>query len=874
MRPRALISGLAALVVATSAPPRHAFGQTPPATVEADASEEEKTQPQRASRPSLDGGTLLTAEALASLPRPTDPWSVLRDVPGVVVDRVNVGGSETAQQSLLVSHGDTGPGAVWTLDGIDITDPASLGFTTIYPDMDALAAVEARTSALDVRVRTPGVQVGLLLPGRPERFSGVLHLRGAGDALQSDNLPTALRTRPFLRNRTDRILELGGQAGGTVKKERLWIWGALSRSSLRQQTFTEHAESLWTSSLTAKAGLRLGSGVFSILALRAEKIHEDRDTGLSAAPEARWRQSGPAHLVAAEDRRNWGGVSLLSRISYVDAGFRLDPPGGASSNVFQDFRGVLRGSYYTFDTDRSRVQAGVEATGRRRWLGLDHELLAGAGYRRMPVATRLAWPGNKVLAIERQSVFFRAFRLTGFALPLRDENARSVHDEAEAYVQDTVRMGRLSAGVGFRLDRLAGRNRASSVAANPVFPELLPAVAYTGEDSRFRWLDLLPRAGVAWDVRGDGSLVARTSYAAYGAPLGAGEIAFDNPLVVDASLAYFWRDLNGDHAVEAGELDLPRGLVASSGLDPADPASPTSPNVVDPALRSPRTHEAAISLEEFFGRNLAAAIHVSLRRTGRILWTPLSNLALGDYVARGRVVGRLFGEEYAVTYFAPAAESKIVPGDGRRLANRPAYHRESVTVEATLRGQVGEGVSWRAWGALMDHREYFEDFRRSIQDPTPLDTDPLQDAGRVAVRAAGLGRGDVFVNARWAAGAWLQASLPWRFHAAVLAHARDGFPIPYFEVANTGDPTDGAKSVLVAPRVDSFRLAPLVLVDARLDRALRVGAGTLTVLLDAFNLLDRGTTLQVARDIELPAFSRPREIMRPRILRLGVEYRF
>ena len=46
---------------------------------------------------------------LRTVPRPTDPWSVLRDVPGVVVDRVNVGGSDTAQQALLVSHGDPGP---------------------------------------------------------------------------------------------------------------------------------------------------------------------------------------------------------------------------------------------------------------------------------------------------------------------------------------------------------------------------------------------------------------------------------------------------------------------------------------------------------------------------------------------------------------------------------------------------------------------------------------------------------------------------------------------------------------------------------------------------------------------------------------------
>ena len=65
-----------------------------------------------------------------------------------------------------------------------------------------------------------------------------------------------------------------------------------------------------------------------------------------------------------------------------------------------------------------------------------------------------------------------------------------------------------------------------------------------------------------------------------------------------------------------------------------------------------------------------------------------------------------------------------------------------------------------------------------------------------------------------------------------------------------------------------------MLLDARLSRAFAVGRGTLTAAVDAFNLLDRATELQVARDVELPAFDRPRELMRPRIVRLGLAYAF
>jgi hypothetical protein len=825
-------------------------------------------------RPPLDRATSFSAADLRALPRPADPWSALRDAPGVVVDRVNVGGSETAQQSLLVAYGDPGAGATWTLDGADVTDPAALGSTSIYPDMDALAALEARTGATDARVRTPGAQVRLALREPASRFGGRAHARIAPDALQWDNLPPALASRNFLRNRTDRVVELGGEAGAPVRDGRLWLWGSAHLDSLHQQTFTEHAETVRTTSFTAKARLRFGRGSLSLLALRAEKVHEDRDTGFSAAPEARWRQSGPTHLVALEDQRSLAGWSLLSRLAYLDAGFRLDPRGGALANPFEDVRGVFRGSYLTFATERERFQVGVEAASRRRALGADHDLVLGAGYRRMPVTTFQGWPGNRTIGLARQDIFFRTFRLTGFALPTRDLHSRSVHDHLELLAQDTLRWGRLGLVMGARLDRLAGHNRPSSVEANPVFPDLLPPVAFPGGPTEIEWLDLLPRAGVSWDVTGTGRLLATAGYAAYGAALGPGEVTFDNPLAQGASLTFYWLDRSGDEAVQANEIDTVRGLLGSSGLDPARPGAATSPHAIDPDLKSPRTHEVAGSLDASFGPALATGLRFSFRRLTRALWRPLRGLTLADYAATGSVRGELFGTPYEVTYFAPASTSLIVPGNGRRLSNREAYAQDAVTLELRAGGRIGGKVEWRGWGAYSFWYERFTDFAVAVQDPTPLDTEPLQDLGRVTVRPGGLGRGDVFVNARWTAGGSVLARLPARIDLAANVFARDGFPIPYFQVGNTGDPTGAAKNVLIAPHVDSYRLPALVLLDARLARGFALGRGTLTAAASVFNLLNVSTTLQVARDVELPAFDRPREIARPRIVRLGLEYRF
>jgi hypothetical protein len=375
-------------------------------------------------------------------------------------------------------------------------------------------------------------------------------------------------------------------------------------------------------------------------------------------------------------------------------------------------------------------------------------------------------------------------------------------------------------------------------------------------------------------MTGEGHWTARVGYAAYGASLGAGEVTFDNPIGREpASLTYYWLDRNRDHAVQAGELDLLRGQLGASGIDPRAPGSTVSPHVVDPGLRSPHTHQTLASFERTGGRRLRAGIHVSWSRSLRPLWRPLRNLTLADYVIRGAVAGRLFDDDYSVSYYAPATESRIVPGNGRRLANREGYRQDAVAVELTAAGRVGR-VGWRAWGSFMDWREFFPDGDRSLQDPTPLETEPLQEAGVVAARPGGLGRGDVFVNARWMGGGTIDCGLPWRLRAVAHLHARDGFLVPYFQVASTGDPTAGAKNVLISPHLDTYRLPALVVLDLRLARETRIGRGRATLAADVFNLLNRSTTLQVARDVELPGFGRPREIVRPRLLRLGLEYRF
>jgi hypothetical protein len=323
--------------------------------------------------------------------------------------------------------------------------------------------------------------------------------------------------------------------------------------------------------------------------------------------------------------------------------------------------------------------------------------------------------------------------------------------------------------------------------------------------------------------------------------------------------------------VQAGEIEVARGRLGSSGVDPEHPSAAVSVHQIDPDLRSPRTREWSVGVDSGVGL-VRSSLSAFYRRHDRLLWRPLQGLTRSDYAIRGAVRGTLFGEDYSVGYYAPASASKIAPGNGRILTNREGYHQDVLGLELQLSGRRRDR-RWRAWAAATDWRERIEDTSLAVQDPTSTDAEPLLDAGAVAARAGGFGR-DVFVNARWSAGALVNAPLPAHLSGALLLRARDGFPIPYFQAANAGDPTAGGKNVLVASAFDRYRLPPLVQVDAQLARKWQRGARHLTAAVDVFNLLNSATPLQVNRDVEQPSVGAAQEILRPRMVRLGLSVEF
>ena len=111
-------------------------------------------------------------ETMQNIPSARDPWVMLERTPGIFMDRANVGGNQSGQQSGYISRGATTGNNKWSIDGVDITDMAATGASPIYYDFDMLEEMQVTTGGADVSQQTGGVGINLVTKSGTDRFKG------------------------------------------------------------------------------------------------------------------------------------------------------------------------------------------------------------------------------------------------------------------------------------------------------------------------------------------------------------------------------------------------------------------------------------------------------------------------------------------------------------------------------------------------------------------------------------------------------------------------------------------------------------------------------------------------------------------------------
>lgn len=174
-------------------------------------------------------GANFDAVEMQEIPTSRDPWAILRQVPGVVLNQVNVGGNATGVQAFPASRGSID--IQYQLDGVTITDPVDIG-TPTYFNFDSFQEIQIATGGSDLALRGSGVTLNLVTKRGSNELKGLAGYFHASDRWQSDNTPEEARAQGFQSNRTAELRDFGIEAGGPIFKDRLWAWGAWGRNDI------------------------------------------------------------------------------------------------------------------------------------------------------------------------------------------------------------------------------------------------------------------------------------------------------------------------------------------------------------------------------------------------------------------------------------------------------------------------------------------------------------------------------------------------------------------------------------------------------------------------------------------------------------------
>jgi hypothetical protein len=377
--------------------------------------------------------------------------------------------------------------------------------------------------------------------------------------------------------------------------------------------------------------------------------------------------------------------------------------------------------------------------------------------------------------------------------------------------------------------------------------------------------------------------LARASYSSFASQLAANQAGVVS--AIQYSYIYYYAiDQNGNQIAERDEILFELGNAGYVGFDPADPTSTTSVNRVDPDIKSPRTHEIMLGLDRELMPNFSLSGTFTWRRYNDVFW-PGDGVLIGvtsaDYTQTGTLTGNAdpIGN-FSVPFYA-LNDDAVPPGGGRLSTNRAGYHQSYMGFEVSATKRMSNRWMARFGFSTNNHTEHFDDPAVAIEDPTPRVTTTNvwanQDGGQVVSVTTGSGKSSIYmIQPRYqfiANGMWQG---PWGLNFGANLLTRQGFG-QMFNRSNvpTGDPLSAQKTILLIPEdVAGFRLSTVTSFDVRVEKAFQIGRSNLIFDLDVFNVTNADTVLGREYDLRLNSYNRVREIMNPRILRLGLRMNF
>ncbi|HEV7517710.1 MAG TPA: hypothetical protein VGR07_15525, partial [Thermoanaerobaculia bacterium] len=669
--------------------------------------------------------------------------------------------------------------------------------------------------------------------------SALAERTGGGSRAETDGVPA---------DRLQSASRLGTEWGGPIVKDYTWIWGALGRQEADRTALGGQGDETRATGGSGKLNVQITANDSATLFWhRAADGESARGAGPERAPEATSKHDGESRVWKAENTWIYSSNLFLSGIlGGVDTAATDRPRGDLGREAAIDAAGIARGSAFRFADDRRTRSASGLGSWFKNTGPVSHEVRFGGTWRTEDVSARQSAPGQGRVVVAGQPLGLPAG--TAAVGAYRDGDLAATFHAGSLWLDDVLTVGPATVQIGLRGDS----------------QELL------APNVRFR--DLVPRLGATWALGLERRTLLRASAGRYASRLGeevAGQVSPGIPAVAWS----FFADRNGDLALDGSEAATLRPWFLQ-GFEPA----------VAQGLRAETTDELTAGVEHALLPEFVIGFRATWRRIGHLFESRLlvRDAATGevfaattpDWVPAGVLSGTLpGGRPYAVPYYdlrpglTPTGGTLLVNGDRRQ-----EYRGLTLDWNKRLsnRWMSRGSLTWRDW-----RWELGPQFAR-YDDPTNTlgsgddDGQPVAPAADPQAPLSRFGRSGIYLDSRWAFHVDGLVQLPGGCELAAAVNGRQGFPLPWFR--QVARPNAGLASVQLTDRFDAARAGSLVTLDARLAREFDFRRDlSVTLSLEALNLLSAGTVLAWQLDLGTTRAGAASEILAPRTFRLGVQ---
>jgi hypothetical protein len=813
-------------------------------------SKEEDPLPSEITFIRTDYGDIVTqttqdSDLIHRTPTAHNVWSLVENLDfSATTNRIDVGGLWGAIPALFSSRG----GVSWTqteyyLNGMDVGDPFITGRPLFYPDFYSLYATQLTNAGHPIQTLGPGGAFNLITRQGGDDFHGGASLFFLNSSLQSDNVSARLNDEGiFESHRFNSLYDGNVHLSGPIIPERLNFFASATGFRLNRD-MAEFDEDDLSDVL---------SGLFSLNARLGTSDLNLLWTGQRISHNSYGAERKVPFSSTTDREETYNTLQAVLNTSAADRHFfkfGLSFSQGTFQSRFQE--GDVPHGYEIF----TKIPVGSAAQSRRDIRTNLNFLFSGesilAGENAPSHGLKYGFQVKYGEASANVDVFQNHHRLFYEGSPVQVAlfNTPFQHREAslhiDGFLKDTLTFRSLfSVYLGLHMTYSRGWA-----------PDIPPGTDYQG----ISWFNLSPRLGITFPLNRDKSAAIKIHVARYFLSLPLGYLTYGHPNAPGA-LVYRWEDLNSDSLFQDSE--------ASTLLRREGPYFGS----IDPNILRPQVDELGISWQKSSKSGWDFMFGLFTRETRNLIETLNTGVPFEAYdPVRIFDTGddRLFGTHDDLIFTVFDQQPDSLGQDLHFLTNEVGENRLSKYYGADLAVVKRYGEKFT----------FFLSLTATQADGTtsPGNTEQENDDGIIGslyddpnsqINARGRMRFDRAYTGRLG----IRYKAPLGITLGCVIKYYDGQP--FTRKIIVAGLNQGPFYIQAHPR-GVARYEYNRTIEIRIEKAFRFQDGTLRLILDGFNVINRALATE---EYEWTSAQFPlryaTEIQSPRIFRLGLSYEF